>query len=596
MTSQHFLGFPRAVSSLRGLSPALLLSLVLCLGAPSRECVGSEFEVLKQFTTEEGASPFSALVRGHDGALYGTTVTGNNSTDHDTIFKMNPDGSDFTVLLNFDSPNTGGNCWAGLLLGSDGALYGTTFYGGTGSGGTVFKINQDGTGFAVLKNLVIATTGGGSYAPLLEVDEVLYGATYLGGSGNAGTLFKLNLDGSGFAVLKHFDNSTTGGHPNAALTLGPDGVIYGVAYHGGSFSSGTIFKLNPDGSSFAVLKHLNVVTTGGYPSARLLLRGDGLFYGAASEGGSSEAGTIFRINPDGSDFTILKELHRSTDGAFPISGLIEGDNGKLYGTTLNGGTYDYGTVFEMEPDGDDYRVLRRLDRFTTGTFAYGGLMLGTDDALYGAAAAGGDEDFGTLFRVVPGPNGQPTAVAGEDQSLHAGTGVKLNGSASFDDDCTPACLAYAWSFSSRPSGSTATLSNANTFMPTFTVDRLGTYVVQLIVTDNDGLASEADTVEISSVNQAPTAVASADFTTVVAGETVSFDGSASSDPDIDVMTYAWTLGTAPRASGGPSIDEWKTEYATFIPDVPGDFEVIFTVTDAWGAESVTTITITATDP
>ena len=596
MTSQPILVFPRAVSFVRGLSPALLLSLVLCLGAPSRECAGSEFQVLKQFTTAEGAHPFSVLIRGSDGALYGTIVTDNNSTDHDAIFKMNPDGSGFTVLFDFDSPNTGGNCWGGLLLGSDGALYGATYYGGTGSAGTVFKINENGTGFTVLKNFATSTTGGGSYTPLLEVDGVLYGTTYLGGSGNAGTLFKLNLDGSGFAVLKHFDNSATGGHPNAGLILGPDGVLYGTAYHGGSFLSGTIFKLNPDGSSFSVLKHLNVSTTGGYPSARLLLRSDDLIYGAASEGGSSEAGTIFRMNPDGSDFTILRHLNRSTDGAFPISGLIDGDNGKLYGTTLNGGTYDWGTVYEMEPDGDGYRVLKRLNTLATGSFAYGGLILGTDGVLYGAAAYGGDEDFGTLFSVLPGPNGAPTAVAGEDQSVHAGTPVKLGGSASFDDDCTSACLAYAWTFSSRPSGSTATLSNANTVLPTFTADRLGTYVVQLIVTDNDGLASEADTVEISSVNQAPTAVASADFTTIVAGETVSLDGSASTDPDIDKLTYAWTLGTAPRASSGPSIDEWKTEYATFIPDVPGDFEIILTVTDAWGAESATTITITATEP
>ena len=78
--------------------------------------------MLKHFTTAEGAHPFSALVRGSDGTLYGTTVTGNNSTDHDTIFKINPDGSGFTVLMDFDSPTTGGNCWGGLLLGSDGAF------------------------------------------------------------------------------------------------------------------------------------------------------------------------------------------------------------------------------------------------------------------------------------------------------------------------------------------------------------------------------------------------------------------------------------------------------------------------------------------
>ena len=586
------LSLPRAVSAFL---PAVLLSLVVCLGTPSRECAGSEFQVLKQFTIADGAHPFSGLVWGSDGALYGTAVTGNNSTEHDTIFKINPDGSGFTVLMDFDSPTTGGNCWGGLLLGSDGALYGTTYYGGTGSAGTVFKINQDGTGFAVLKNFDAATTGGASYAPLLEVDEVLYGTTYLGGNGNAGTVFKLNLDGSGFTVLKHFNNSTTGGHPTAALILGPDGALYGAAYHGGSFLSGTIFKLNPDGTSFSVLQHLSASTTGAYPPARLLLGTNGALYGTTSEGGSFEAGTLFTLNTDGSDFTLLKSFHSSTDGAFPSSGLIEGD-GKLYGTTVRGGTYDWGAVFEIKPDGDGYRVLKRFDHSATGGFVYGGVIQGTDGALYGAAAYGGDDDFGTLFRVVPGPNGAPTAVAGQDQSIHAGNPVKLNGSESFDDDCSSAFLAYAWSFSSRPPGSTATLSNANTALPSFTADRLGAYVVQLVVTDQDGLSSAADAVEISSVNQAPTAVATADFTVVVTGELVSFDGSASTDPDIDELTYAWTLGNIPRASEGPSISDWKTEYPTFTPDVPGDFEVILTVTDSWGAESATIITITATDP
>jgi uncharacterized repeat protein (TIGR03803 family) len=596
MTSQRFLGFPRAASFVsRGLLPTVLLSLILCLGTPSQECAGSEFQVLRQFTNEDGAHPFCDLVRGSDGAHYGTTVTGNNSTDYDAIFKMNPDGSGFTVLMNFDSPTTGGNCWGGLLLGSDGALYGTTYYGGTGSAGTVFKINQDGTGFAVLKNFVAATTGGASYARLLEVDEVLYGTTYTGGNGNAGTVFKLNLDGSGFTVLKHFDNSTTGGHPTSGLILGPDGALYGAAFHGGSFLSGTIFKLNADGSSFSVLKHLNVSVTGGYPAARLLRGSDDELYGSTSEGGSLEVGTIFTIHPDGSGFRVLKNLHRSTEGAFPSSGLIEADNGKLYGTTLNGGTYDRGTVFQMKMSGEGYRVLKRIDNSTTGYFLYGGLMQGTDGALYGAAAYGGDEDFGTLFRVVPGPNGAPTAVAGQDQEIHAGTPVDLNGSASFDDDCTSAFLTYAWSFSSRPEGSTAALSNADTVMPSFTADRMGTYVVQLIVTDNDGLSSAADAVEISSVNQAPTAVATADFTEVVAGDPVSFDGSNSTDPDIDELTYAWTLTTVPRRSQAALADA-NTAYPTLVPDQPGQYKVRLTVTDPFGASGSVTIIIFASPP
>jgi uncharacterized repeat protein (TIGR03803 family) len=496
MALHRFLRFPPAASCFPS---AILLALALCLGMPSRECAASEFEVIKYFTTEDGAHPFSELVQGSDDALYGTTVTGNNETDHDTIFKINPDGSGFTVLKNFDSSTTGANCWGGLLLGSDGALYGTTYYGGTGSVGTVFKMNEDGTGYTVLKNFDATTTGGASYARLLEVDNVLYGTTYVGGNGNAGTIFKLNMDGSGFAVLKHFDNSTTGGHPAAALVLGPDGGLYGTAYHGGSFLFGTIFALKTNGSAFGVLKHLNASTTGAYPNARLLSGTDGALYGSGTEGGSFDAGTLFTLAPNGTGFTVLKSLNTFPEGAIPTAGLIQGSDGKLYGTTLRGGTHDWGTVFEMNPDGTGYRVLKRFDYSTTGGVLFGGLFQDSEGALYGAAAYGGDDEFGTLFRLVPGPN------------------------------------------------------------------------------------------------EAPTAVATADHAEVVIPDLVTFDGSASTDPDGDELTYAWILIDIPVESGAELTDP-NTAHPTLQPDTPGDYKVELTVTDSLGAQSSpAAVTITATD-
>jgi len=591
MTLHRFLCLPPAASCFLS---AILLALTLCLGMPARECAASEFQVLKYFTTTDGAHPFSDLVQGNDGMLYGTTVTGNNSTDHDTIFKLNPDGSGFTVLMDFDSSTTGANCWGGLILGSDGALYGTTYYGGTGDAGTVFKLNDNGTGFVVLKNFDASTTGGASYARLLEINKVLYGTTYVGGNGDAGTVFRLNRDGTGFAVLKHFDDTVTGGHPAAGLTVGGDGVLYGTAFHGGSSLFGTVFKLNTDGSAFSVLQDLTF-STGGYSQARLLPGSDGALYGTASEGGSFEGGTLFKLNTDGINFTVLRNLHPTAEGTFPIAGLIEGSDGKLYGTTPRGGTYDWGTVFEINPDGTGYRVLKHFDYATTGGFLAAGLIQGSDGALYGAAAYGGDEEFGTIFRLMPAPNAAPTAVAGEDQSIHAGTTVDLNGGASFDDDTPSITLIYAWSFLSRPSGSAATLSNADSATPSFTADRVGFYLVQLIVTDEGGLSSAADVVEITSSNQSPTAVATADFTEVFAGEQVQFDGSNSTDPESDELTYAWILTTVPHRSAAALTDA-NTAYPTLVPDRPGQYEVRLTVTDPFGASASVTIGIFASPP
>lgn len=467
---------------------AVLLALALSLGAPSRQSVASEFQVLRYFTNDDGAHPFSDLVQGSDGALYGTTVTGNNQTDYDTIFKINPDRSGFTVLRTLDSSTDGANCWGGLWYGSDSALYGTTFVGGTGGVGTVFKIQQDGSGFTVLKNFDASTTGGSSYARLTEIEKVLYGTTYVGGTGNAGTLFRMEMDGSGFAVLKHFNNSTTGGHPTAAVIEGPDGALYGTALHGGSFLSGTIFKINKDGSSFSVVKHMNVSTTGGYPQSRLLLGSDGELYGTASEGGDFDAGTIFTLHADGSGFTVLKSLDTFPNGAHPYASLIEGSDGKLFGTTLRGGSYDWGTVFEMNKDGSGYRVLKRLQYATIGGVPYAGVIQLSDGTLYGTASYGWDDGFGSLFRLLPTANGGPTAVATADETMViVSQTVNFDGTASTDPDDD--ALTYSWFLVVSPSGSTAELTDPTTAHPTLTPDVAGEYKVGLTVTDPLGLES-----------------------------------------------------------------------------------------------------------
>lgn len=578
------------------LLPALLLALVLGMGAPSHKSGASEFQVLRYFTMDDGAHPFADLVQASDGTFYGTTITGNNSADHDTLFLKKPDGTGFAVLTSFGDGTISGNCWGGLLAGSDGMLYGVTYSGGEEEAGTVFTISPDGAGFAVLKDLNASATGGGAYARLMEAaDGKLYGVTFLGGDGNAGTVFKLNPDGSAFTVLKHFDNSVTGGHPTGALIQGPGGALYGTTLYGGSFLYGTIFKLQTDGSGYTVLRHLDASTTGSYPHAGLLLGADGALYGVATEGGSFGFGTVFKLNSDGTGFTILKSLDSFTHGAFPCARLIQSGDGKLYGTTLRGGAYDWGTVFEMEPDGTGYRLLRHFDYSTTGGFVYAGVTQGSNGALYGTAGYGWDDDFGTLFRLVPAPNAAPTAEAGEDQLIHAGTIVNLNGNASSDEDIPAIALAYAWNFASRPPGSTATLSDADTATPSFTADLLGDYVVELVVTDDGGLSSQADAVEITSSNQAPTAVAEADNTQVTVGQMVQLDGSSSPDPDGDELTYSWTLGDAPPQSVAALVDA-NTAYPTLTPDFSGDYKVILTVSDPWGAESTTSIAITATDP
>src|SRR6185503_3918870 len=142
---------------------------------------------------------------------------------------------------------------------------------------------------------------------LLLANGVLYGTTQAGGASGSGTIFKMNPDGSGFAVLKSF-GSSEGETPRCDLILAGT-TLYGTTDNGGSYGAGTVFKINTDGSGFAVLKSFgywpNLRTNGFYPSRSLTIAGSKL-YGGTRGGGASGDGTLFRMNTDGSGFLILK--------------------------------------------------------------------------------------------------------------------------------------------------------------------------------------------------------------------------------------------------------------------------------------------------
>src|SRR2546422_3981714 len=212
--------------------------------------------------------------------------------------------TNFTIVKSLSSDAAVPFCH--LIEGTDGAMYGTTVAGGISNSGAVFMLRRDGSGYATLKNF-LGADGAGPYGDLVEgTNGALYGTTYAGGSSNFGTVFRLNKDGSNFSVLHNFLGGADGKNPRGALIKGTDAALYGSTVFSDSTTRGTVFKLDEDGNNYTVLHNFTGSPTDGQQIESKLLQGtDGALYGTTGYGGSGFVGTVFKLNTDGSGYTLL---------------------------------------------------------------------------------------------------------------------------------------------------------------------------------------------------------------------------------------------------------------------------------------------------
>jgi uncharacterized repeat protein (TIGR01451 family) len=384
----------------------LVLLLVLFLGTP----LLAQFQVLHSFSSVDGPNfgwdVFSTpLLVGS--TLYGTTNNGGLYS-RGTIFKVDTNGNNFLVIHNFrdDIAADGAYPYGSLrLVGS--TIYGVTFAGGDMSYGTLWKIETNGTDFAVVHSFNGGTTDGRWpwEAPVLS-GSTFYGTTEQGGVNGLGVIYKIDTDGTDFALIHSFEGGTKeGSYPQGGLIL--DGsTLYGMTISGGSSSDyGTVFKIGTDGNGFELLRAF-----AGYPSdgrgpcyGSLVLSGSTL-YGMTQYGGAINAGVIFGIDTDGSDFTLLHSFGSSPadDGTYPFGSLVL-DGSTLYGMTRNGGPADTGVIFGIETGGSGYEILHAFATGgSDGSHPYFDLTL-DGSMLYGTTRYGGSAGYGTVFAYCTAP-------------------------------------------------------------------------------------------------------------------------------------------------------------------------------------------------
>ncbi|GEM_PF-1671957 len=317
------------------------------------------------------------------------------------------------ILHNFGgvSQSDGGNPTGALIQASDGNYYGTTVNGGNGSDfGTVFMVTSTGQ----LTTLYSFSGGAdGSYpdAGLIQGnDGNFYGITSGDAAGKAGTVFRITPSGV-LTTLYSFSGGNDGGHPEGRLVQASDGNFYGTTADGGTFNAGTVFKMTPDGTLLTTLYSFtggnNGSADGGYPQAGVIEASDGYLYGTTLSGGTTPSsgtancGTVFHIGTDGMGYATLYTFTCTTDQGMPIGGLVEGSDEALYGTTSGIGIGTDGTAFKISTDGLSFSTLYSLDGINgDGSVPRGTLILGTDGAFYGTTSIGEDAlNNGTVFSV-----------------------------------------------------------------------------------------------------------------------------------------------------------------------------------------------------
>jgi len=303
-----------------------------------------------------------------------------------------------TILYNFTCAASDG-CYpqAGVILDSSSNLYGTTQNGGAYGWGTVFKLSTSGT--LTILHSFNPSAGDGFYPQAGVVfgpNGNLYGTTEAGGTYGGGTIYMVTPSGTE-TVLYNFTGSTDGCEPFAGVVFDSEANLYGTATYCGADGWGTVFMLSPSGT-FTTLHSFTGGTDGGYPLAGLLLGPgkSGNLYGTTYQGGSDGFGTVFKVTSSGTETVLHSFNANGKDGFYPQAGLVPGSSSSVIGTTAQGGAVGVGTVFEVSVSGKETIIYSFRAGKDGRTPLTGIVSTGTDEGC-GVTWYGGTSDLGTVY-------------------------------------------------------------------------------------------------------------------------------------------------------------------------------------------------------
>jgi uncharacterized repeat protein (TIGR03803 family) len=411
---------------------AILSVLLVCLAAPSLSYAARTQEANFIRYTHETIAERPAGVRGNlllatDGNIYFASTIGG--AGRGSIGKLTPDGVLGTLYPFPAEDNVPVRPQGSLIQANDGHLYGTSFIGGVEGAGTVFRVTLTGQ-YTLLRSMgATATDASLPYTGLVQgPDNMLYGTTLYGGNNNKGTIYRIGLDGTGFSIIHHF-NESDGENPEGSLIVGHDGELYGTTMMGGASDRGTIYRISTAGVhtllySFPSLSEFGPIgtavnETGANPRAALLRAADGNYYGTAYQGGPDGNGTVFRMTPAGAVSVFHSFKGPSRDGGYPLSSVSQDAQGNFYGTTQMGGALDVGSAWRISSSGVFSLLHGFVDSTVDGRYPHA-TLLPANGVLYGASFDGPSGE-GTIFKLDLGSSGAlPVEISLSPTDLVAG--------------------------------------------------------------------------------------------------------------------------------------------------------------------------------
>ena len=384
---------------------AIVMVLVICALGSAR---AQTFTLLYTFTGgSDGRGPFGGVILDGAGNLYGTTTEGGNlacSLGCGTVFKVDTSGNE-TVLYSFAGTGAGDGEYpnATLLRDTQGNLYGTTESGGAFGYGTVFKLSAAGAE-TVLHSFT--GTGGDGKFPFGGVARDgqgnLYGTTNTGGVFGVGTVFRVDATGNETVLYSFTGTGSDGKSPYAGVVRDAQGNLYGTTESGGTSNVGTVFKVDATGTETILYSFTVTGGDGAEPMSGLVRDAQGNLYGTTNAGGVGVGGgngVVFKVDKTGREKVLFRFPGTGADGIRP-HGVVRDAQGNLYGTTVFHGAFGWGTVFKLSPTGKQTVLYNFNGGNADGGDPYAGVVLDGQGNIYGATSVGAI-GYGTAFKITP---------------------------------------------------------------------------------------------------------------------------------------------------------------------------------------------------